>query len=461
VLLVGDIGGKLFGAVFMVLLARYLGATLFGELSFALAAAAILGVAADLGQTMLVAREVARRPEDPWAAAAPALKARALLTLALGTLALLATAFTGRPARVTELLAILLATQLVQGQAEILAAAHRGRERMTLPVAASLACRFGILLSGLVAIVLEAPVHVFAALTTIWTIPLPFVLGRALTGPERSERGPRPGVLRWLKAAAPIGVGVVLWTIYFRVDLVALGWLRGDRDVGLYAASFRLVEAGLLISGPLLAAVFPLLSRLDPSDEVFRAGLRQSARALGLLGWPAAAFCAVEAPHIIAALYGAEYAASAGVLRILGFAIPLAFLSAPVLTLLIGTDRERIYAYIMGAGAVMNVTLDLLIIPAHGPEGAAAATLATEGVVLALSLAAYARLGLPPLRTLLPVRAAVVGLVVAASLHLLRLAGLPFPARAAIGLLAIYPAAAFLLGAVRIREIRLLLPTRP
>ena len=179
-----------------------------------------------------------------------------------------------------------------------------------------------------------------------------------------------------------------------------------------------------------------------------------------MLGWPAAAFCLVEAPGIVGVLYGREYAASSDVLRILAPTIPLAFLSAPILTLFIGTDRERLYAKIMGLGAVTNVTLDLLLVPAYGPNAAAATTLATEVVVLAAALLAYSRLGLPPLRLVLPIRAFLAGVALAAALFGMRAAGFPLFARAGLGLLVLWPAAAFALGAARWGELRLLLSRR-
>ncbi|MEN8150148.1 MAG: oligosaccharide flippase family protein [Planctomycetota bacterium] len=377
-LLVSDVAGRLLTAAFRVALAGYLGRELFGAWSFAMAVAMVIGVLADLGLATLVTREVARRPGSPFDVAGPAMSARLLLLLPTGGLALLLLFVTGDSPAVLSLTAILLGTQAILAPGEILAAAHRGRERMVRPAAATVVTRAGFVLSGFVAMALGAGVHVFAALAVAWAIPLVLLLRPGLPGRLRPIVR---GCLPVLRRALPIGLGTVLWTIYFRLDLVLLGILRGEGEVGLYSAPFSIVEAVLLLQGPLLAAAFPVLSRETGGRRTYRL----TVRLLAAGGLVAAGVLVVGRGAILSRLFGPAYAGAETVLLLLALTIPVSALAAPRLMRLVARDGERVYARIMGAGLAANLVLDLALIPTWGAAGAAVATLATECLVTALT----------------------------------------------------------------------------
>jgi O-antigen/teichoic acid export membrane protein len=445
-LLAGEVVSRLLAAGYQVLLARYLGTALFGEFTLAMALAAILGIVSDLGLTSLTVREVSRAREAPMRVAAPAMRARAFLAVLLGGVAVAASAGAGRTGRATALLAILAGTQLVQGQAEILAAAHRGRERFGFPVAASLACRTGLVASGVLAAALGASVSVFALLTTLWTLPLLAVLPRGL--PRLPGPGRRPGEL--LRMAAPIGIGAALWALYFRLDLILLATLRGEEAVGIYGAAFRLFEASLLLQGPLLAAALPVLSRGgEEAGGVFRLVIR----ILALVAVPLAALFLTEGEEVLGLLFGEGYREAGEALAILGLSLPVSFLAAPFLTLLIAGDRERVYAKIMLAATLVKPLFGLWLIRRFGLPGAAGATLATEIAVLALLVLCG-----EGIRGLMTLELRVLGAGASMALFLLagREAGIPFAIRLGLGILVVYPAAALALRALRRGDLALL-----
>jgi len=381
-LFVSDATGRILTAAFRIALAGYLGRELFGEYSFAVAVAAILSVCADLGLGTLVTREVARRPDAPFDIAGPALGGRLILTILAGGAALALLLLLERPRPVLELTAIFVLAQVALGPGEILAAAHRGRERMVRPAAVALITRFGLVLSGFAAMAMGLGVHAFAWLAAAWAVPAVLLLRPGLPGHvtlRLREMGPT------LRRAFPIGIGAVLWTIYFRLDLVLLGFLRGDSEVGLYAAPFSLVEGVLLLQGPLLAASFPVFSSREADDEGRRRTFRALTRVLYVIGLPVAAVLFVERDAVLRLLFGTQFAEAGTTLALLALTIPVSFVAAPRLSLLIARNRERSYAGIMAGGVATNLVLDLLFIPGHGAAGAAAATLATEVLVTALT----------------------------------------------------------------------------
>jgi O-antigen/teichoic acid export membrane protein len=90
--------------------------------------------------------------------------------------------------------------------------------------------------------------------------------------------------------------------------------------------------------------------------------------------------------EIIYMIYGNEYVNSVLVLQILLFAF--IFVSAGMLCshVLAGINREKIIVVATGAGALINVAANVLVIPRYGAEGAALTTVVTELSVLMIML---------------------------------------------------------------------------
>jgi O-antigen/teichoic acid export membrane protein len=451
-LLAGEVLGRALGALWQILLARYLGTLLFGEFSFALALTAIVGVLADFGLGTLVTREVARNPEEPRRALRGALHARALLTLLLGGLAIAGTALADRSPRVITLVAILAAGQLVMGQGELLAAAHRGREQMRRPVLVSLLYRVGLVSSGAAAMALGASVLDLAWLLSAWAVSL-LLLFRGLP-----RTGTPEAATTMLRRAAPIGLGLVLWTLYFRSNVLLVSLFRGDEEAGVFAAPFRLVEAVLLLSGPLIAAAFPVLSRRRPRDPEYRRVFRGVLHTLLYLGIPASVLLAVEAPTVLRLVYGADFLPGAGALLFLAGMIPLSFVAGPFLAALIAGNREGAYLFIMSAGVVVNLALAVGLIPRLGATGAGMAMLLTEAVVFSLALLKADRTD--EVRRILQLMVSVILAVVYCMMLLLWLGrlGVPFGARVA-ALLVVHPLLMWVLGLATPARILLLFRT--
>ena len=72
-----------------------------------------------------------------------------------------------------------------------------------------------------------------------------------------SERCLTPSV--FLRDVLPLGAGVLLSALYFRIDLFFIERWHGLEPVGAYNAVFRLVEAMRLLPAAVMAVTFPLL----------------------------------------------------------------------------------------------------------------------------------------------------------------------------------------------------------
>src|SRR5262249_46653240 len=151
-------------------------------------------------------------------------------------------------------------------------------------------------------------------LTLAFSLLLASRLGAPAANPE--SQVPTPDTF-W-KDVFPIGAGIVLSAIYFRIDVFLIEWWRGTNAVALYNAVFRLVEALRLFPAAVLAVTLPSLVRASDA----RALVRVSASVVGL-AVVASAVLWFAAGSIVPIVYGSAFAAAVPAFRILMLSFPL------------------------------------------------------------------------------------------------------------------------------------------
>lgn len=205
--------------------------------------------------------------------------------------------------------------------------------------------------------------------------------------------GPRwPG---WTEArarvteAAPIGVGQLVLRLFIGLDVLLLGVLAGEGEVGQYAAAAKLVYVLFTATEVLWKVLLPRLSQLWAESPARFAGefSRAAGAGVGLLA-PVAVGGALLSVPIIDLLYGDEYARAAQVLRSLVVAYPLLALGFFFGQGLIARDRQRRYAPAVIVAALLLAVLLWRWIPGGGAEAAAHAVLLASALFCGLTLLA-------------------------------------------------------------------------
>jgi O-antigen/teichoic acid export membrane protein len=134
-----------------------------------------------------------------------------------------------------------------------------------------------------------------------------------------------------------------------------------------------------------MTALFPLMSRLYiSSEESLKVAYEKSFKYLVLLGLPVSVGGMVLANRIIPFLFGGEFGNSTIALQILIWDCLLLCMYRPMLYVLGSINRQGSMALIGGIGALVNVGLNLLLIPRWSYIGAGITTLAT-GVLVTIA----------------------------------------------------------------------------
>jgi O-antigen/teichoic acid export membrane protein len=397
--LFADLAGK--GAMFVVTIvaARRLPAQAFGIFALGSTLGWMLAVASDFGMQLYLAREVARRPDKAPALMRSWLRVRLSTTAAALCLAAIGLLATGSGTRFVLPIAVLTLVYACSGLVEFLHYFYRGLSRSDVESSLTLWQRGGTLACGLAALawwpdvtVLAVAMLVPVVVTLVVSLRLAVRLNDAGGVPYVSPQdlGGSPAaqyitsaVLR--RDVLPIGAGIVLSALYFRIDVFLVQRWAGTESVALYNAVFRLVEALRLFPAAVVAVVLPELCRAPNPRPLIRIALPLTAAAVA-----ASTVLWAGADSLIALVYGAPYAIAVPAFRILLLAFPLLSLNLALTHQLVGWNGQRAYAAICALALVVNVVLNAQLIPALSIDGAAWATLGTEafltcGCAVALS----------------------------------------------------------------------------
>jgi O-antigen/teichoic acid export membrane protein len=204
--------------------------------------------------------------------------------------------------------------------------------------------------------------------------------------------------------------------IYYHIDMVMLGKIKGEEVAGWYGVSYHLFFALATIPGAFLSAMFPVLSRLfKESGELLKKAFQKSFKVLVGAGIPASVGSFLLAEKIILFLFGPQYEHSIATLRILSFLIVFSYLNGLAGYFLISTNRQALTAKIMAATAGINIFLNIILIPRYSYIGAAYATVVSEILFLILFfLSARREIPSIPLKEIVKsvISSAIMGLLI-------------------------------------------------
>jgi O-antigen/teichoic acid export membrane protein len=322
-----------------------------------------------------------------------------------------------------------------------------------------------------------------------WALPAALVLLAAVLvvatflrrdeGERTGERGrPSGGALasEFWRFAAPRGLASIFQVAILWLDVILIGSLRSTQEAGLYAAVGRLITVGIFAIEGMRLALAPEISGALARQDHDRAQLLYRAGTWWLiaLSWPVYLTLAIFSP-IVLRVFGPEFEPGATALVIISLAMLVGVGTGNVSVVLLMGGKSVWNLANTAAAFLVNVLLNLLLIPILGMTGAAIAWAASllvnnllplaqvgrslrlnpfgRGFVIAAgsSLACFAVVGIA-IRTTLgaTIPAFVLGVTVPTALH----AGLLFRFRDSLHLAALGEVLATRTGWLRRKRLR-------
>jgi len=130
----------------------------------------------------------------------------------------------------------------------------------------------------------------------------------------------------------------------------------------------------------LSTSLFPIMSRLiqeNKAEEMKKILQKSLALVLGV-ALPIALGGLIVAKPFITLLFGSEYSDASPAFQILMFTLFFVFPGTIISNAIFAYDRQRLFIFSMAGGAILNIVLDILLIPSYSIVGSAVATLISQ-----------------------------------------------------------------------------------
>lgn len=184
-----------------------------------------------------------------------------------------------------------------------------------------------------------------------------------------------------LKDAWPIMLGGFMIIIYMKIDQIMIKHLIGVEATGIYAIAVKLSEIFYFIPGIICSSLFPAIINARKAD--LNRYYRRMQSLTDLMFVLAVGICLIVSltgNTIIPFIYGEAYQEAGRVLTIHIWASIFVFLGVASSQWVLAENLQRYSLYNTMAGAVVNILLNLLLIPRMGIIGAAFATLISQAI---------------------------------------------------------------------------------
>ena len=203
----------------------------------------------------------------------------------------------------------------------------------------------------------------------------------------------------WLMLAAWGGI------INLKIDQLMLGKMAGQAQVGEYAAAVRISEMSYFLPAFIALSAFPGLVRLrTESPAEYSRRFQTLFDVLTWLAIPFALLMTVLAGPVVRLLFGPAYSGAASILTIHAWACIFVFMGEGLSKWLISENALVLSPIRHFCAAMVNVCLNLLLIPKYGGVGAAVATVisyAVDSCVVCVFHPAGRKAGLMMIKSLL------------------------------------------------------------
>ncbi len=416
-----EVISRLLGALLSFYIARELGASVFGQFSFALAFTSFFNIFVDFGLSQLAVRDIA---QDKTKTSRYGTNILALQLLISGVLTLLLVG-------ILVILPLNYTTKLITfffGLGVIPLALNmqyilQAHERMEFMAIGRVVGQIGYALLGFGVIyftrdVIWLPLAQFTS-ALIWAAIVYYFIKRYIKFSWEAIKWSQ--ITHLMRLSAPFLISAISIQIYYNIDSVILQFSKGDQAVGLYNSGYKIVLLILLLAGFITSAFFPLLSATWQSrQEVFQRTIHYAGRVMGLVAFPTSIGGIVLAEPLLLFLYKRPIYTEATISFQILLLLPLVIFISMILghsLIAAGLQKQSTIGIVIGA--IVNLLLNMVLIPSYGINGAAIATFAAEIAVLGYIYPVYRNLISEPVWVSYSVRPLLAALGMAVVLYVL------------------------------------------
>lgn len=194
-----------------------------------------------------------------------------------------------------------------------------------------------------------------------------------------------------LMVAAPFAIAGVIYRLTGSIDGLMLKAIAGNTEAGWYDLAFKLSFALTVLPGSFATIYFPAMSAYFKHErEKLHTAFEGAVSYMLLLSIPIAAAVFVLGDNIILTVWNKnnDFAWANSIVPLLIFMIglPFVFLNYPVGNFLNAVNKQKLNTFNMFISLIVNVALNIILIPYYSYIGAAIAAVSSSILLVALGL---------------------------------------------------------------------------
>ena len=387
---------KILAFVYFTFLARGLGVEDFGKYTFAFGFTTIFSVLVDVGLASILTREIAKNSEKEKSLLSNVIGLKMILSVFVYLLIFVLINLLNYPEITKNLVYLTAFIMILDNFSTTFWSVLRGHQNLKYE-------SFGISLFQILIVIMGGTLLYFnfsliyfviiMVLASLFNFVFSFFQMTIRTKVKPKINFQKSIIKNLLKISWPFALMGIFARLNTQIDTVFLSKLGCDNfqtcdtNVGIYSVATKITLALHFIPLAFAAAVFPAMSKmfLENKEKLIRT-FEKSMRYLMLIGFPISAGIISLAPDFVPKIFGAEYQNSVLPLQILMISLALIFLTFPIGSLLNATSRQVRNSFNVGVAVVVNIILNLILIPKMVYTGAAIASTVSSLIILVLGL---------------------------------------------------------------------------
>lgn len=370
--------GMAVGFFVTIIITRYLGPENFGTLNYAISFVGLFGFVASLGLDQVLYRDLIKHPEKEGVLIGTSLVLRLVASTVAIMMVLIAALFVENTSFIFFLMIIISSSYIFQSFS-IINYTFQARVQSHLPSIASFIVITILALAKLAVVYYGKGIYYFAGIYTLE--PLLYgiiflVFYKRYIGSISSWKFDPVVAKEILIESSPLLLSSVFISIYSRIDQVLLKHLIDVKAVGIYDAAVRLSEVWYFIPAILISSLFPAIVNIrEYSMKMYARRIFSLTGLLLFLSVTAGLVISLFSYFILSIVYGQEFVTGYKVLQLYVWSGIGISLGSIINQYLITEKLVRVTLYLSIIGMVINVILNLILIPRYGINGSAFATL--------------------------------------------------------------------------------------
>jgi O-antigen/teichoic acid export membrane protein len=377
--LIFEKGFSLFvGLVVAISVARYLRSENYGLLNYSLSFVSIFSAFSTLGIDQIIVRELAKdtSKKDELLGTGFIIKVAGTALMIVVMIAVMV--FMNHDAFTNTLIMIIAAAELFKGF-EVINYFFQSQVMSKFVVQVQLVINFGISLSKIGLVLIHAPLIWFGIIVVLGSIlnAAGFIYSyQSREGTPWSWRFSKAVGFDLLRESWPLALYGIALNIQARIDQVMLGKMMNNYEVGQYSVALKFIEIFGFVPVVLMNTFMPAVTKA----KITGGDLYQS-RLVNLYRLMFLAFLMVGVPiylfskKVIVLLYGSEFEAAGYLLSLFSLRLFFSNMGVGKSVFIVNESLFKYSLLTVIVGAIANISLNYLLIPLYGAQGAVLASM--------------------------------------------------------------------------------------